>query len=426
MSRRPRGSVPYGDAVLEVPDPPFRLDPIPARRAARPSHPPPPLAVALSRPIGSPALEEVVRGGRRVLVVVSDATRATGSALFLPALVERVLRAGRPSITFIVASGIHRRPTDAEIERILSPELAARHLVLRHDADDPSRLVDLGMTRSGTRVRVHAALREHDRVILTGAAGFHYTAGFSGGRKAVVPGLAARDTVTGTHFRSLTATGARARESRAGRLARNPMHRDMVEGAALASPHFLVNTVLDDDGGIEGVFAGHWRRAHEAACRHLRATRVVTVEPRDVVVASAGGEPSDLNLIQSHKTFEAAIGAARRGGTVILVARCREGAGHPEFLPWFRFRSEREWVAELGRSFQVYGQTALAWFRKTRSHHLVLVSDLPADLVRSLGAVPAADLEEAFRLARELAGSRARGWLLPRGARTLIEPAASA
>ncbi len=426
MNRWPRLAVPYGDTFLDLPDAPFRLDLLPGPVRPPRHSAPPRLGAALSLPIGSPALEEAVRGGRRVLVVVSDATRATGSAEFLPVLVERILRVGRPSITFIVASGIHRRPTDAEIEGIVSPQLVARHPVLRHDADDATRLVDVGTTRGGTPVRVHASLREHDRVILTGVAGFHYTAGFSGGRKALVPGLAARDTITRSHLRSLTAAGARASGARAGRLARNPMHRDIVEGAALTPPHFLLNTVLEERGRIEGVFAGHWRRAHEAACRYLRATRVVAVEPRDLVVASAGGEPSDINLIQAHKTFETAVGAVRREGTVILVARCREGAGHPEFLPWFRFQEESEFVEELGRNFQVYGQTALSWFRKTRSHHLILVSDLPEAVVRSLRAAPARDLEEAFRLARERAGPGARGWLLTGGASTLIEPAASA
>jgi len=425
MSGRPRTAVLYGDASLELPPTPMPLDRIPARCPARRGAAAASLEAALSRPIGSAALEEVVRGARKVLVVVSDATRSTGSALFLPPLVERIRRAGGASITFLVASGIHRPPTDAEIEAILSPALAARFPALRHDPDDTRRLVPVGTTRSGTLVRVNAALREHDRVILTGGAGFHYYAGFSGGRKALVPGLAARDTVTRNHLRALSATGARAPGARAGRLARNPVHRDMVEGAALVSADFLLNTVLDEQGACEAVFAGHWRRAHEAACRYLRATRVLRVEPRDFVLASAGGEPADIDLIQAHKAYEAAVGAVRPGGPVILVARCRKGAGHPDFLPWFRFRSEPELVRELKRNFQVYGQTALSWLRKTRSHPLILVSGLPADLVRSLGAEPAADLEQALRIVREIVGPAARGWLLDGGARTLIEPAAS-
>ncbi len=419
MSGSTRPRLRYGDTSLEIPESSFRIDPLPAV----PSAPSGTSAVeaVLARPLGSPPFEEIVRGARTVLVVVSDATRSTGSALFLPALVDGIHRAGRASVTFIVASGIHRSPTDGEIDGILGPQLARRYPVLRHDPDDESRLVDLGRTGSGTVVRVNAALVEHDRIVVTGVAGFHYCAGFSGGRKALVPGLASRETVTGSHLRSITATGGRAPRAQAGRLDGNPMHRDITEGAALVGPHFLVNSVLGVAGGLERLFAGHFRRAHEAACRYLRATRVLRVEPRDLVVASAGGEPADIDLIQSHKTFENAAACLRPGGVVILVARCREGAGHPDFLPWFRLRSEGDLVRELKLHFQVYGQTALSWRRKTEKYHLILVSDLPAELARSLGAEPAGTLEEAFSLARGLVRAGSRGWLLEQGSRLLLE-----
>ncbi len=414
----------YGTEELDLPSGPFVLEaPAPPSAAATPLDERA-IRDLLERPIASPGLPELFRGARRVLVVVSDATRSTGAVRFLPPLVETIESAARAEIRFVVASGIHRRPAAGEAEAILGPRIAGRHDVVFHDPDDRTRLAELGSTRAGSPVVVHAAVREHDRIVLTGAVGFHYYAGFSGGRKALVPGLAARSTVAANHLRALRADGTRHPLARAGRLSGNPVHRDMVEGAALAGPHLVVNSIVAEDGGIERLFVGHWRKAHEAACRHVYATRTVRIEPRDLVVASAGGEPSDINLIQAHKTFEAGVGALRPDGVFILVARCGEGAGNADFLPFFSHGSEEAMVRSLREDFKVYGQTALSWFRKASACRLILVSDLPAETVRRIGAEPAADLEGAFRTARESLREGARGWVLTHGSRWLLEPKA--
>ncbi len=421
MSGPPPCRLPYGKEGLDLPSTPFRLETVTPPRPPSPPIGDEGIREALARPVASPSLAEIFHGARRVLVVVSDATRATGSERFLPPLVERIEAVSKAEIRFAVASGIHRRPTREDVETILGPRLAAGHEVLLHDPDDRSRLVELGRTRAGTPVAIHAAVREQDRVVLTGSVGFHYYAGFSGGRKALVPGLASRATVTANHLRALRADGTRHPMARAGRLGGNPVHLDMADGAALVGPHLLVNSVLGEDGAIERLWVGHWRRAHEAACRHVRATRSVRARPRDLVVASAGGEPTDIDLIQSHKAFEAAIGAVKPGGAFVLVARCREGAGHADFLPFFGHGSEEEMVRALREDFRVYRQTALAWYRKAKACRLILVSGLPADTVRLLGAEPARDLEEAFRIARASVGAGSRGWVLAHGSRLLIE-----
>ena len=414
-------AVGYGDSTLPVPAEPFRLDlldgPIEAAPPARIG-----IDVSFDHPLGVPPLAELFRGSRRVLIVVSDATRATAAAKFLPALIERI-EAAAPgvAIRLIVASGIHRRATDTDISRIVGEHVDGRYEVLRHDPDASQELVDLGRTRSGTVVRVNRAVRDHDRIVLTGAVGFHYYAGFSGGRKAVVPGLAARETIVGNHLRALRQDGTRHPLAKAGCLAGNPVHLDMAEGAALVGPHLLVNSILDDRGEIDRLYVGHWRRAHEAACRHVRAARRLRVEPRDLVVASAGGEPGDVNLIQSHKTFESAIGALNPGGVMVLVARCREGAGHAEFLPWFEYPTADELVAALQARFQVYGQTALSWVRKAETCRLILVSGIAPELARSLRATPARDVVEALQLAKQWLAPGTRGYLLPHGSRFLID-----
>jgi nickel-dependent lactate racemase len=290
-----------------------------------------------------------------------------------------------------------------------------------HDPDDARSLEEIGRTRQGTRVVVNRALREHDRVVLTGGIGFHYYAGFSGGRKAVVPGLASRETVTRNHLRALLPDGKRHPGAAAGRLDGNPVHRDMAEGASMVGAHLLVNTVIDAAGRIERLFAGHWRSAHLAGCAYLRATRTVRLDPRRLVVASAGGDPGDVNVIQSHKAFEAAANALTPGGVYVLVARCGEGVGHPDFLPALDLGSESAIVEALVADFRVYAQTALSWAKKARRFRLVLVSDLPAALVRRLGAEPAESLEAAFAFARSTLPEGSAGWLFPHAPRLLVQ-----
>jgi nickel-dependent lactate racemase len=377
------------------------------------------LAAALDRPVGAPRIEEGVRG-RRVLIAVADPTRATGVRRYLPGLVERLHRAGAREIAFAVASGLHRTPSAADVEAIVGPEIAGRHAIHLHDPDHPG-LEALGVTSGGTPVLVHPETMRHDAVVLTGAVGFHYYAGFSGGRKAVVPGLAGRATIVGNHLRALRRDGSRHPAARAGRLDGNPVHRDMAEGAARVGPAYLVNTVMRIGGGIERLFAGHWRRAHVAACRYLRNSRRVRVDPRRLVVVSAGGHPSDVDLIQSHKAFEAAYAALRPGGVLVLVASCAQGAGHPDFLPCFELASTADLLELVRHDYRVYRQTALAWRRKADGCRLVLVSDLDPRTARELGAEPARDLEEAFRIAREVLPAGEEGWVFPAGARVLVE-----
>jgi nickel-dependent lactate racemase len=356
------------------------------------------------------------------LIVVPDPTRYAAADRFLPLLVERIRSAGCRKVTFAVASGLHRRPSDEEVAAILGDGLAGSHPVILHDPDDQNALVELGRTSAGTRVEVHGGLLEHDRLVLTGAVGFHYYAGFSGGRKSVVPGMASRETIVRNHLRAVRRDGTRHPLARAGRLDGNPVHRDMAEGAAMLEPSYLVNTVLGPGGGIERIFAGHWRRAHVAACRYLRKTRSVRVEPRDLVVVSAGGHPSDIDLIQSHKAFEATIGALNTGGVLVLVAECADGAGHADFLPAFREPTVDDLLRLLMREYRVYRQTALAWRRKLEHCRLVLVSGLDDSTVRQLGAEPARTLEEAFAIARRHLPEGAAGWFFPQGTKWLIVP----
>lgn len=426
MSRSPEG-VRYGSQVLRFPEHPFRLDPLVGPRRSRPasaSEDDP--SRLFDRPTAGPPLDDALRGKRSAVVVVSDASRSTGVERYLPALLGRIRASGVETVTIAVGGGLHRPAGAEEIERIVGRGPAAACEVVVHDPDDDDRLVALGTTEAGTPVRVHRVLVEHDAVLLTGAVGFHYYAGYSGGRKAVVPGLAARETVVGNHLRALRADGSRHPDARAGLLAGNPVHRDMVESAAFVRPTFLINTVMGEGGTIEAAFAGDWQAAHEAACRYVGETRTVEVEPRPLVVVSAGGAPHDIDLVQSHKAFEAVFPAVAEGGCVILVAACPDGFGAADFESGLAIPDEDALVAELRRDYRVYLQTALAWRRKLVHCSLVLVSGMPEAAVATTGAVAARDLSDALRKAARSVPSGAPGWVLEQGIRWLLEPRATA
>ncbi len=413
--------LPYGRTRIPVETAAMRLDLLDVEpRAAAADLDAPAIRDAIVRGFSGDGVEPAAPGAR-VLIVVSDATRATGSDRFLPPLLDVLEAGGAREFGFAVATGIHRAPRPGEVERIVGESIGRASAVDVHDPDDASRLIPLGRTRSGTPVRVNRVLREYDRVVLTGSVGFHYFAGFTGGRKAILPGLAARETLTRNHLRALRRDGSRHPGARAGRLDGNPVHRDMVEGTSLAPPAAVVNAVLGADGSLEEIFAGHWRRAHERACRRVRATRAVAATPRPLVIASAGGAPSDLNVIQAHKAFEAAFAALEPGGVFVLAAECPDGAGHADFLPWFRHGDEASFAAALRAGYVVYGQTARSWVRQARACRLVLVSSLSPEIVRQIGAIPAAGIGEALELARSWLPRDAAGWIVPHANRILVE-----
>ncbi len=246
-------------------------------------------------------------------------------------LVRRLIALGVApyDLRVIFATGIHRPVTREEKSELLTPFIVQRVRTLAHDADDGAQHVSMGETERGTPVELNRALFEHSHVILTGAVGFHYFAGFTGGRKSVCPGLASRRTIEATHLQALDfETGGRRAGVGAGRLDGNAVHEECERIAAEAAPSFLINTVTDERGRIVRLYAGDWRAAHRLACAEYADSHTVRIsERRAVVVASAGGAPSDLNLIQAHKALEMASYACAEGGHIVLVAECADGLG---------------------------------------------------------------------------------------------------
>lgn len=355
---------------------------------------------ALTHPIGARPLEEIVHGRDRVLIVVPDATRAAGASRVAPLVWRRLTEIGLADnqISVLVGGGIHRPPTDDELRAILGPDMPERLAVHAHDANDRDWLVALGVTSRGTPVELNRRLLETDHVLVIGSITFHYFAGFSGGRKAILPGCASERSIRANHLLSFNLESLEKRAGvTSGQLDGNPVHEDMEEAVHMLNPSFLVNTVLNASNEIVALYAGDWRAAHRRGCTEYAASHVVPIENRrPLVVVSCGGAPRDLNLIQSHKAMEHASMALTEGGTMIALAECSQGLGRPDFMDWFVPGGSRATALQLVDNYQINGQTAWGLRKKAERFRLILISSLQDEVVKKMGLEPYASLESAL------------------------------
>ena len=378
----------------------------------------PQIGAAFDSPIASPPLDEIVSSDDSVLLVVSDATRATASAQIVNLLVRRLVQTGVSpgNIAVVFATGIHRRVTEEERRDLLTPFIVQRLRTLDHDAYDETKLSSFGMTANGAPVQLSSALREFSRVVLTGGINFHYFAGFTGGRKSVCPGLASAKTIEATHMLAFDfERGGRKVGVAPGVLDGNAVHEECDRIAELVAPAFAVNTIVDEKKRAVGVFCGDWRLAHRAACeRYLQRHSFRISAKRDVVIVSCGGFPHDINMIQAHKALDMAAHACNDGGTIILLAECRDGLGRSDFLKWFDSADSRSLENRLRNGYEVNGQTAWSLMTKTERYRVCLVSELREEQVRKMRMVPVHSIEQAL----DQAGG-GDGFIMPRGAAVL-------
>ncbi len=377
---------------------------------------------ALDNPIGTPRIEDIIRPGESVAIVTSDITRFTGSEIYLPQLVERLNRAGIPDrdICIVIALGIHRAQTAAEHHKILGP-LYDRIRVVDHDCDDEVQLVELGEV-DGIPVAINRTVAEADRVIVTGTIGVHYFAGFGGGRKGLVPGVAARRTCMATHFKVFNPPEIGGKDPRAipALLNGNPIHDAILKAARLVKPDFLLNTVLTPDKQIAGVFCGDLEEAHLAGCELARNLYTVSLEQAaDLAVVSCGGAPKDINFIQAHKALDYGVKALQPGGTLILLAECPDGFGYPTFFDWFRYQDLEEFETALRADYQINGQTAHATLSKARSYRIILVSTLSTEQTEKMGMKKAETLDAALQMAYQELPANPRTVVIPDGGTVL-------
>ncbi|MEW6261808.1 MAG: nickel-dependent lactate racemase [Thermodesulfobacteriota bacterium] len=384
----------------------------------RPGRPDVPAAYrrALDQPLDSPPLRELVRPGQKVALVVSDITRTwQNNSATLPILVEYLDQIGvrDEDLIVVIAVGNHRQNTTAEFEEICGPEVCWRVRVVNHQAWDDGNLVYYGRTTRGTEVYLNSLVAEADRVILTGGVVYHYMCGFGGGRKSVLPGVAGLKTIQRNHTLCLapevgggTNPLCYSRHTRG-----NPMHEDMMEIAAFLKPDFLVNVVTNFANEVVKVAAGHWITAWQEACALVDEMCGVEIERKaDIVIASTGGYPKDINLYQSQKTLDNACLAAKPGGAVILLAECPDIEEPREFFESCAFPDALTLEKSLRDNFVLPGWLALKQFEYCRRFKVILVTR-PENFqhARTAHYHPAASLEEALELARRHCGRKKPG-----------------
>ena len=377
---------------------------------------------------GGSALD-LIRPGERVVLVVSDHTRRTHTDRVLPPLLAGWGKRGWDvkEACILVASGIHRRPTPQEIERLLGRETAEAFAgrIFYHNADDDAQLVPVGQTPRGHVVRLNRLAVEAERLVLIGAASYHYHAGFGGGRKSLVPGLAARATIAYNHSLTLDPDQDRIHPLAAmGVLDGNPVSEEMLAGARLRPPDMIVNTVLTPEGELAGVFSGDMDLAHRAACRMVeRAWRADVERPADFVVAFAS---ETANWVQTHKALYNASRAVQPEGRIVLVAPCREGLGDERFRYWIKKSGTDEIFRGLRQSPEVLGQTALS--TRMRGARTILVTQMPAAEAADLGIRTAPDLRSAIADTLEqlpAAGGKPTYFIMPKAPYVVPFPSVS-
>ncbi len=369
---------------------------------------------ALNNPIGSGRLSEIVKPGEKVVIVTSDITRPMPARTVLPPLLDELGKAGvkDDDITVVFALGSHRPHTDEEKACLVGDEVFRR---IRCIDSDPGQCERLGFTSRGTPVDIFREVARADRRICLGNIEYHYFAGYSGGAKAIMPGVSSRDAIQMNHSAMVRD------EARAGALEGNPVREDIEEVTGFVPIDFILNVVLDEKKRIIKAVAGHYIEAHREGCRFLDSLYKVKIPGKaDIVLTTPGGFPKDINLYQTQKALDNAKHAVRDGGIVILLASCREGLGEKVFERWINEAASPDALIErIQENFELGGHKAAAIAMVLKRARVFLVSELDEKLVRKLFMEPFNSAEEALKEAFNRLGAGSSVILMPHGGSTL-------
>jgi len=375
---------------------------------------------ALNEPIGSKRLDEIVKPEDKVAIVVDDATRPAPSHLMVPPLLEELNNAGvkDENITIIFACGTHKAVTHEEAVKLLGEAVLNRVKTVSHDCK-ASNLVYVGETRKhGTKVYLNHVFAEADVKILTGDIGFHYYAGYGGGRKSVLPGVSGEETIKHNHAMLLHPN------AKTGVLDGNPVHEDMVEAARLAKVDFILNVVINSEKEVVKAFAGDVEQAFYEGVKLVDEMYRIPVDRKaDIVVVSPGGYPADVNLFQAYKGVDNALEIVKRGGVIILVAECPEGHGNQVFYDWMvKFKDLKAVQREIKRNFVLGGHKAYYLMKALRKAQIFLVSAMPDYYATNIFKLKTARaVNDALNEAFSIVGKNAKVWVMPYGNFTLPE-----
>ena len=380
---------------------------------------------AMADPYGGRKLAELARNAKTCTPIISDHPRPVPSRDIVPAMLSE-LREGNPDIdiTLLVATGCHRGTTKDELIAKLGEEIVSKEKIVIHDADDNESNVEIGILPSGARLVLDRTAVETDLLISEGFIEPHFFAGFSGGRKSVLPGVCSRVTVFANHNGRFIASPF----ARTGVLENNPIHKDMTAAAEMAKLAYIVNVVINDAHKTIAAFAGDPFLAHEAGCEFIKSISSVKAVPADIVVTTNGGAPLDQNIYQCVKSMTAAEASAKEGGVIILCAECADGNGGDYFEAQLR---ECDSPAKLFESFAQTPADKTAkdqWqsqiLARILIHHPVIFVTRPElqKTIEDMKMIYAPTIKEALAKARAIRGESASVTIIPNGVSVIVEP----
>lgn len=373
---------------------------------------------ALRSPIGSPPLADIARGRRDACIVLCDITRPVPNRLLLPPILKTLHRAGIPKerVTLLIATGTHRPNWGEELEALVGSEIASSYRVVNHDSKDLSAHRFLGTSPNGVPIWLDKTYTDADLRITTGLIEPHFMAGFSGGRKLIMPGVAAFHSIQRWHCPRFLEHPLATNGSIHG----NPVHEESLAIAKCARPDFIVDVTLDETNRTTGVFAGDleeaWLAGTTFAEQHVRAP---ITELADVVVTTCAGYPLDLTYYQAVKGMVGALPAVKQGGTIIIASECAEGIGSPDFAKALKETDDLEAFVRHISQPEVF--VPEEWeveelAKATRHAEIICVAGgIPSETLAECFATPAESVEEAVQMALEKHGENASIYAIPRG-----------
>ncbi|MCW3490009.1 nickel-dependent lactate racemase [Dethiobacter alkaliphilus] len=369
---------------------------------------------AMFNPIGTNMLKNIVKAGEKVAIVTSDITRPMPSKIVLPVVLKEIYEANIPpsDITIVFALGSHRKHTEEEKRYLVGDEVFETVRCIDSDMND---CVSLGVTSFGTPVDIFTPVANADRRICLGNIEFHYFAGYSGGAKAIMPGVSTRAAIQANHSKMVQD------EARAGEMTLNPVRGDIEEVVKFVPIDFIVNVVLNERKEIMKAVAGHYFKAHREGCRFLdRLYKVQIPQKADIVIVSPGGYPKDINIYQAQKALDNAKHAVREGGIIILTASCKEGYGEGVFERWIKkAEAPGEMVEEIQRNFELGGHKAAAIAMVLAKSDVFLVSELSEEVAQKTFMTPFTNLQDAYDTALKKLGTDSKVIVMPYGGATL-------
>ena len=363
---------------------------------------------AMVAPIGSPRLCELAKGKKKIVIIASDHTRPVPSKIIIPPMLDEIRTASPDAdITLLIATGCHRETKKEELIEKFGEEIVAHEKIVIHDCADRDNLVKVGILPSGGELYINRLAYEADLLVSEGFIEPHFFAGYSGGRKSVLPGVAARESVLANHCSEFIAHD----KARTGVLEGNPIHGDMLWAAKAAGLAYIVNVVINENKEAIYAVAGDVEKAHLAGCEFLSGLCRVSPMYADIVISTNGGYPLDQNIYQAVKGMTAAEATVNEGGVIIMMAKSNDGHGGEQFYRQLADEGDISKTMALflsrGRNETVPDQWQTQIFLRVLGRaRVVYVSDAPDDMVSAMHMTPAHSLDEAIVIAKKMVGKR--------------------